>query len=40
MRQPGLGKLEWIKEDKIKKQKEAVKLSKEEAKASKKGAKK
>ena len=32
MRQPGLGKLEWIKEDKIKRQKEAQKAAKEEAK--------
>jgi len=31
MRQPGLGKLEWIKEDKIKEQKEAKKAAKEEA---------
>ncbi|MCK5043925.1 DNA-directed RNA polymerase [Candidatus Pacearchaeota archaeon] len=32
MRQPGLGKLEWIKEDKIKKQKEAQKAIKTEEK--------
>ncbi len=35
MRQPGLGKLEWIKEDKIKKQKETDKLVKVAEKASK-----
>lgn len=33
MRQPGLGKIEWIKEDAIKKQKEAEKAVKAEAKA-------
>jgi len=33
MRQPGLGKLEWIKEDAIKKQKAAQKAAKEEEKA-------
>lgn len=33
MRQPGLGKIEWIKEDQIKKQKEAVKAAKAEEKA-------
>ncbi len=33
MRQPGLGKLEWIKEDAIKKQKETEKAVKAEAKA-------
>ena len=38
MRQPGLGKLEWIKEDKIKKQKEEQKAAKAEEK-SKKGKK-
>ena len=32
MRQPGLGKLEWIKEDAIKKQKEVIKLAKSEEK--------
>ena len=32
MRQPGLGKLEWIKEDKIKKEKEAAKATKSESK--------
>lgn len=32
MRQPGLGKLEWIKEDAIKKQKEAEKTAKSEVK--------
>jgi DNA-directed RNA polymerase subunit E' len=31
MRQPGLGKLEWIKEDQIKKEKEATKALKAEA---------
>jgi len=31
MRQPGLGKLEWIKEDKIKEQKEAKRIAKEES---------
>ncbi len=36
MRQPGLGKLEWIKEDFTKKQKDAEKAAKAEAKASKK----
>lgn len=41
MRQPGLGKLEWIKEDKIKKQKEDKKAAKaEEKEAKSKGAKK
>lgn len=41
MRQPGLGKLEWIKEDRIKKQKTAEKLAKAEEKAAKsKGGKK
>jgi len=39
MRQPGLGKLEWIKEDKIKKDKEAKKVAKAEEKVI-KGAKK
>lgn len=39
MRQPGLGKLEWIKEDQIKKDSEAKKLVKESEKAE-KGAKK
>ena len=33
MRQPGLGKLEWIKEDQIKKQKAAAKAAKAEEKA-------
>lgn len=32
MRQPGLGKLEWIKEDAVKKQKEAKKTAKDEEK--------
>ena len=36
MRQPGLGKLEWIKEDAIKKQKAAEKALKAESKATKK----
>jgi len=41
MRQPGLGKLEWIKEDRIKKQKAATKAAKAEEKAAKsKGGKK
>lgn len=31
MRQPGLGKIEWIKEDKIQEQKDAKKVAKEEA---------
>jgi len=39
MRQPGLGKLEWIKEDQIKKDAETKKLAKESANAE-KGAKK
>ena len=42
MRQPGLGKIEWIKEDAIKKQKEeekAERLAKSEAKAAEKKAK-
>jgi len=39
MRQPGLGKLEWIKEDQIKKEKDAVKIAKVQEKAA-KGAKK
>lgn len=33
MRQPGLGKLDWIQEDKIKKEKEAAKTAKAEEKA-------
>ncbi len=42
MRQPGLGRLEWIKEDKAKLQKEATKLAKSQEKesAGKKGGKK
>ncbi len=40
MRQPGLGKLEWIKEDQIKKQKDANKAIKAEEKAVKGGKKK
>lgn len=41
MRQPGLGKIEWVQEDKIKKEKEAVKIAKAEEKAVKaKGGKK
>jgi DNA-directed RNA polymerase subunit E' len=35
MRQPGLGKLDWIKEDQIKKQKAALKAAKAEEKAAK-----
>lgn len=35
MRQPGLGKIEWIKEDKLKKQKEDQKAAKAEVKESK-----
>ena len=33
MRQPGLGKLDWIKEDQIKKEKEAAKVAKAEERA-------
>lgn len=40
MRQPGLGKLEWIKEDQIKKQKAAEKALKSEEKTAKEGKKK
>lgn len=40
MRQPGLGKLEWIKEDAIKKQRLLAKSEKEEKKELKKGKKK
>ncbi|MCW8966174.1 MAG: DNA-directed RNA polymerase [Candidatus Pacearchaeota archaeon] len=40
MRQPGLGKLEWIKEDQIKKQKDAEKLLKAQIKEAKGGKKK
>lgn len=41
MRQPGLGKLEWVQEDKIKKEKEDAKIAKAEEKAVKgKGGKK
>lgn len=40
MRQPGLGKLEWIKEDKTKKEKEAAKAARAEEKTSKGGKKK
>ena len=40
MRQPGLGKLEWIKEDQVKKQKAAEKAMKAEEKAAKGGKKK
>ena len=36
MRQPGLGKLEWIKEDKVKKEKESQKIMKTEEKSEKK----
>jgi DNA-directed RNA polymerase subunit E' len=39
MRQPGLGKLEWIKEDALKKQKEEEKATKVEAKQAKSGKK-
>ncbi len=39
MRQPGLGKLEWIKEDQMKKDKAVQKEAKDEEKASKSGAK-
>jgi DNA-directed RNA polymerase subunit E' len=39
MRQPGLGKLEWIKEDNIKKQKEIQKITKANEKTSKGGKK-
>ena len=39
MRQPGLGKLEWIKEDQVKKEKEAEKALKAEEKKSKGGKK-
>ncbi len=35
MRQPGLGKIEWIKEDAVRKEKEAKKAEREEAKESK-----
>ncbi len=38
MRQPGLGKLEWIKEDQAKKEKEAAKIAKANEKAAAKGA--
>ncbi len=41
MRQPGLGKIEWVQEDKIKKEKEEAKIAKAEEKAAKgKGGKK
>jgi hypothetical protein len=30
MRQPGLGKIEWIKEDKVKKERDAKKIAKAE----------
>jgi len=40
MRQPGLGKLEWIKEDQIKKDKDTIKAIKAEEKAVKGGKKK
>jgi len=33
MRQPGLGKIEWVQEDKIKQEKEAAKIAKAEEKA-------
>ena len=35
MRQPGLGKIEWVKEDAVKKQKEDEKFARAEAKESK-----
>ena len=40
MRQPGLGKIEWIKEDQVKREKEAKKAAKSEEKSEKKGGKK
>lgn len=40
MRQPGLGKLEWIKEDQIKKEKEEAKTRRAEEKSAKEGQKK
>jgi hypothetical protein len=41
MRQPGLGKLEWVKEDALKKEKDAKKAEKDEGAVSKsKGEKK
>jgi DNA-directed RNA polymerase subunit E' len=40
MRQPGLGKLEWIKEDEMKKQKATQKALKDEEKEAKGGKKK
>ena len=40
MRQPGLGKIDWVKSDKEKSKKESVKLLKAEEKAAKSGAKK
>ena len=40
MRQPGLGKMEWIKEDAIKKEKDVKKAEREEAKSEEKKAKK
>lgn len=40
MRQPGLGKLEWIKEDQVKKEKEAKKIAKAQEKEAKGGKKK
>jgi len=40
MRQPGLGKLDWIKEDQIKREKEAQKAAKAEEKVAKGGKKK
>ena len=39
MRQPGLGKLEWIKEDKIKRERESKKILKSEENGAKKAAK-
>ena len=40
MRQPGLGKIEWIKEDAIKRKKESEKIAKGETKNSGKKTKK
>jgi hypothetical protein len=40
MRQPGLGKIEWIKEDEMKKNKSAQKALKDEEKEAKGGKKK
>ena len=40
MRQPGLGKIEWIKEDQTKKEREAKKINKVEGKTPRGGKKK